>query len=438
MKILGIDISKASISAVLLLHNPPEPRQFYYDADFHQFPATAQGIKNLLDLIGNDHRENTIAIAEPTGINYLQLWATHLARAGIEIRLVDHKTLKDYRQSHLQLPDKDDDADALALACYGWQYLDNPRKFIQIRDRKIVRIRELVLRLAHLNRIQSPIINRLRQDLAWQFPEAAQINSKRGAAGLPPLLFGWIAKSRKSARYDNLYARSCGLGLTDSARFHAARICDLQIEEMVIEKELSCLIENPEFLMYRKVFNKFGMGLRVQSLLLSQIYPIEDYLNPDGEPNVKVRKGRKSGKLTKRNLSIRTFQKVLGVAPTENSSGDMKGKRITGGSDLCRKAIWQWIFCQIELKKNYPSTAPQMILKSFIEAEKSTKMPIKLIRSRIAARAVRLLFKELVATFRKLPSPSDKMILMAKEELRKGGRLENLPFILPDSILKYL
>ncbi|MEH2277714.1 MAG: hypothetical protein V7K40_23720 [Nostoc sp.] len=42
-------------------------------------------------------------------------------------------------------------------------------------DRSIVKIRELVLRLAHLNRVQSPIINRIRQDLAWQFPEVALV-----------------------------------------------------------------------------------------------------------------------------------------------------------------------------------------------------------------------------------------------------------------------
>lgn len=33
----------------------------------------------------------------------------------------------------------------------------------------------LVLSLSHLNRVQSPIINRGRQDLASQFPEAALV-----------------------------------------------------------------------------------------------------------------------------------------------------------------------------------------------------------------------------------------------------------------------
>jgi transposase len=174
MQILGLDISKASVSACLLLEKPTEPRQFYYDCHFHKFEATAFGIRGLLTLIGGD-LVNTIAVMEPTGINYQRLWGTHLARAGVEVRLVGHKELRSFREHHLGLPDKDDDADALALAIYGWDYLEAPRRFVQVRSQTIVQIRRLVLRLSHLNRVQSPIINRARQDLAWQFPEAALV-----------------------------------------------------------------------------------------------------------------------------------------------------------------------------------------------------------------------------------------------------------------------
>jgi len=114
---------------------------------------------------------------EPTGVNYQILWGTQLARAGVEVRLVGHKELRSFREHHLGLPDKDNDADALALAIYGWDYIATPGRFVQSRDRTIVQIRRLVLRLAHLNRVQSPIINRARQELAWQFPEAALIRS---------------------------------------------------------------------------------------------------------------------------------------------------------------------------------------------------------------------------------------------------------------------
>ena len=172
MKILGLDISKASVSACFLLEKPADPRQFYYDCDFRKFHSTPAGIIRLLAFIGDDIA-NTIAIMEPSGVNYQKLWGTQLARLGVEVRLVGHSELRSFRQHHLGLPDKDDDADALALAIYGWDYLENPRRFLQVRTQSVVEIRSLVLRLAHLNRVQSPIINRARQDLAWQFPEVA-------------------------------------------------------------------------------------------------------------------------------------------------------------------------------------------------------------------------------------------------------------------------
>jgi transposase len=188
IQIIGIDISKSSVSCCLISEKVTEPREFYYCYDFKKFSASALGLFELLQMIGGD-RENTIAIMEPTGVNYSRLWGTHLARAGVEVRLVGHKELRSFREHHLGLPDKDDEADALALAIYGWDYLEVPRRFVQVRSHTITEIRRLVLRLAHLNRVQSPIINRARQDLAWQFPEAALIRSLRYGEKVP-LLWG--------------------------------------------------------------------------------------------------------------------------------------------------------------------------------------------------------------------------------------------------------
>jgi len=304
MQILGLDISKASVSCCLLTEKVTDIRQFYYSYEFHKFNATASGISGLLALISD--LTNTIAVMEPTGVNYSRLWGTQLARAGVEVRLVGHKELRSFREHHLGLPDKDDDADALALAIYGWDYLEISRRFVQVRSQTIVEIRRLVLRLAHLNRVQSPIINPARQDLAWQFPEAAFIRSVRSGEKVP-LLWGWLCGQRQSVKYDLMLERSIGLGITDELCRHAARICDIQFEEMVLEFELSKLVASPQFLPYRKVFARFGFGRRVEALLLSQIYPFENYLAVDGKPDVKIRKGRKSGKPTKRHLSLRRF-----------------------------------------------------------------------------------------------------------------------------------
>jgi hypothetical protein len=285
IRILGLDVSKSSVSACLLTDKPEDPRQFYYECPFFKLSADAKGIQDLLALNGD------IALLEPTGNNYSKLWGTHLARAGVEVRLVGHKELRNYRANHLALPDKDDDADALALACYYFDYHQDPRRFVQIRSSEIVKIRELVLRLAHLNRVQSPIMNRARQDLAWQFPEVALVKSLRGESGEAPLLWGWLAGVRKSTRYDRLYKQSVGLGITNTVRFHAKRICDLQCEEHVIEGELRELLADSRFELYRTVFKKFGFGLRMQSVIISQIYPIEGFLDADGKPEVKILNG---------------------------------------------------------------------------------------------------------------------------------------------------
>lgn len=388
--IVGLDVCKSSVVACLLDSRPVEPRQFYYDCEFHKLYADVTGIKFLLEM------KPDIAVMEPTGVNYSKLWGTHLARAGVEVRLVGHKELRYYRANHLVLPDKDDQADALALACYAFDYLDVPRRFVQIRDIAVVRIRELVLRLAHLNRVQSPIINRMRQDLAWQFPEAAHKKSQRNGTGNSPLLYDWLAGIRRSTRYDNLYKQSIGLGLTDTVRHHARRLSDLQQEEIQIERELKDLLTNSMFEPYRRVFKEFGFGQRVEALLLSQIYPLGNFLNADGQPEVKIRKGRVSGNPTKRYLSRRRFEKALGVAPTQESSGDVKRRKVVGGSDLCRRALWQWVFTRIEPAKTRSFSPIGEHLGKVLDEEKASGRPIKLVRSRVCSKAARLLFDALV------------------------------------------
>ncbi|BAZ50148.1 hypothetical protein NIES4103_27620 [Nostoc sp. NIES-4103] len=390
IKILGLDVSKSSVSACLLTEKPNSPRQFYYECHFYRFSANSAGINKLLELNAD------IALMEPTGSNYSKLWGTHLARAGVEVRLVGHKELRSYRHHHLALPDKDDDADALALACYYFDYHADLRRFVQVRDLTIVRVRELVLRLAHLNRVQSPIINRIRQDLAWQFPEVALIRSKRLDAGEVPLLWGWLAEERKSTRYDRLYQNTAGLGITDTVRNHAKRLCHLQREELAIERELSQWLSDTRFKPYCEVFRSFGFGDRLTAIVISQIYPLSGFLGEDGKPEVRIRQGRNSKKPTKRHMSLRRFQKALGVAPSLEASGDMKKTKVVGGSDLCRIAMWQWVFTRIEPRRNRVKNEIGKFLGEKLDTEKAAGRPIKLVRMKIAAIGARLLFRELV------------------------------------------
>ena len=211
-----------------------------------------------------------------------------------------------------------------------------------------------------------------------------------------PLLWGWLCRQRQSVKYDLLLERSIGLGITDEVRRHAARICDIQREEMVLEFELSKLVGESQFLPYGKVFARFGFGRRVEALLLSQLYPFENYLGTDGKPDIKIRKGRRSGKPTKRHLSLHRFCKALGYAPSQESSGDLQKSKVVGGSDLCRKALWQWIFTRIEPQRSRLNNDIGDRLGELMDLEKASGRPVRLVRSRVAAKAVKILFKELV------------------------------------------
>lgn len=377
--VLGLDVCKDRVVCCLLTSKPSDPRQLYYDHDFYEIPVSTTGIKQILSFGA------AIAVMEPTGVNYSKIWVSKLIEAGIQVFLVGHRQLKNYRIS-LDLPDKDDPADALALACYWFDYGDSPRRFVRLRDPVIAEMRDLVLRLQHLNRVQSPVINRLRQDLIWQFPEVAKRRLDSS------VFWGWLAGERKSARYDRLYAESCGLGIEQYTRDHAKLLCDLHHRENAIERRLRELLKDDRFAAYREVFRQFGFGERIEAMVLSQIYPLENYLK-DGEPEIRVLKSKRTGKPTKRHLSLRRFCKALGVSPEREDSGDNR-KTKKAGSTLCRTALWQWCFTRFEVRDAYPKSAIGEVLLGYWEYEKD-RGPIRLARSRFAARAVKLLFKEL-------------------------------------------
>ncbi|MEA5574797.1 IS110 family transposase, partial [Calothrix sp. UHCC 0171] len=375
LRILGLDVSKSTVSACLLTEKPNEPRQFYYSYDFKLFPAIREGLDAMLAL------NPDIAIMEPTGTNYSKIWSEHLTRNGVEVKLVGHKELRSYRAHHLALPDKDDNADSLALACYWFDYCNDTKRFVRNYDLQISRIRQLVLRLEHLNRVQSPVINRLRQDLAWQFPEVALVKSKRSVHGSLPLLWAWISQQRNSKHYDSLYSKTIGLGLEESTRERAGIICSLQNQEYCIEKELRSHLKEAQFTPYFEVFEEFGFGFRLSAILIAYIYPIENFLI-DGKPEVQFHRGRHSKKPTKRYLSLRRFQKTLGLAPSLEASGDKKGLKTSDGSRLCRKAMWQWVFSSLEPKFRRLDNPTAKTLWEYLDAEKSNGKPIRLVRSR--------------------------------------------------------
>jgi tRNA U54 and U55 pseudouridine synthase Pus10 len=78
------------------------------------------------------------------------------------------------------------------------------------------------------------------------------------------------------------------------------------------------------------------------------------------------------------------------------ASGDIRKAKVVGGSDLCRKSLWQWVFTRIEPKRSRLKNEIGKSLGEKLDTEKEAGRPVKLVRMKIAAIAVRLLFRELV------------------------------------------
>ena len=82
--------------------------------------------------------------------------------------------------------------------------------------------------------------------------------------------------------------------------------------------------------------------------------------------------------------------------PTQESSGDVRKSKVAGGSGLCRKAFWLWVFSTIEPARRRPNNEIGQFLGSYLDAQKADGKPVQLARSRTSAKAAKLLFKELL------------------------------------------
>jgi hypothetical protein len=130
------------------------------------------------------------------------------------------------------------------------------------------------------------------------------------------------------------------------------------------------------------LYSGSAAALRRIALFLGECDRAENYFGADGKPEVRIRKGRKSGKPTKRYLSLRRFQKSLGLAPSLEASGDKSKIKIVGGSDLCRIARGKWVFTRIEVKRCRINNEIGKILGARLDAEKAAGRPVRLVRSR--------------------------------------------------------
>lgn len=445
LKVLGVDVSKSSVTLHLLdcypaggLRNYWEKTRnkastlyptFFSNPDARKKQKSAYDFADYLKEIKPD-----VAVIEPTGNHYSRVWVSILTALGIKILWVGHAELRRYRGSK-HLPNKSDPADALAMSAYPHD-LDhkhengtlNMRYFLIHRPENIDRIRELCQQLEHLNRVQSPIINYARQLLAWQFPEVAHTRSVSMREGAAPPLWSWLSERNDMApvsktRLDNLYKKSIageyGIKIDSTLRQHADWLCDIALNEQAIEAELKALVYLDDFKLCNSVFDLFGFGLRVRARLLSRIYPFEAFLT-NGKQLIeyevkevkKVEKTRVNGKTVvkreagevkrvKRNRSRDAFKMRLGMGTVLEQSGDTLVEK-NSGSALCRMSLWQYVLCQVETERIPINDVTKKLLDACLTLKKITNAQGKKLlngkhmQAKLMSKTVHLLFQELV------------------------------------------
>lgn len=338
MKIAGIDVSRGSITIIVLSEIPDDLRKVRRNAI--KLTADQKGIEALAAL------EFDCAVMEPSGIHYSKIWAHHLTLLGREIRWVDHQEINNYRKSW-KISNKTDQLDAIALACYGLERYNRPSHFIKAQRGEV---RSLCLQLKHLNRSRNPLINRLRQQLAAEFPEVSEREVKRPwLIENPPGLWRFIAGERITPKWQDELDSSIGTGITSFTRGLARQICDSERLEVEVEIALAAELEKPEYAPYLKVFENYALGTRVGAFLLSEIYPFEQFLSSDGNQINEYVDTETSR--SRRNRSLGAFKKACGVGMVYYQSGDSQGWKAGGNKDV-RSALWQWCKIAVVMSPN--------------------------------------------------------------------------------------
>jgi hypothetical protein len=384
-KVVGADACNGRLVCIMLDSLPSDEeigniyreKSAYFDVD-----VSASGLSYLLSL------KPDVIVLEPTGVNYIKFWVIKLAECGIKVVLVDHKKSNRFRDD-LSLPDKDDEADALALACYYLKHQNNVLRFVRIRDEITSQLRDCALRLKHIDRVQSPLINRLQQDLAWAMPEV------KGSVNAV-LFWRWLAGRARSKKYDYIKIATCGLGINQHMEAMAGLLVDLWQQKAIVEREMLALLDCPQFDRDRAVMRQYYLPDIAQAIIISQYYPLSNFLGEDGKPLVQLTRSRRTQTKTIKPIGLRRFRKTLGVAPVREASGKSPTKTKKAGSKLCRCQLWLWSFSTFERGTKIKTATPLMRDLNQLWLDLHDRKSIKIARSTFHSKVVERLFYDLL------------------------------------------
>ncbi|NEP39926.1 MAG: IS110 family transposase [Okeania sp. SIO2H7] len=383
----GVDVGSSSIVVCWAIERPTQVRETYRDfANFREFDLKSIDALKSLGI--------TKAFLEPTGWHYARLWISILERSGADVCLVGHGELLSYRK-FLDLPDKDDRADALALLCYGFDFEGVTGRFLFRRDADCQKLRDFYFRLGFYARLRTSLINRLRQDLKYQFPEISNVYLGRKTYGNTPLTVRWLSGEEESQGYESSLACSVGEGLyCDDTIFMAELLYDIFEQERWIEDRITDIFRLEKFVPYLEVLQEFKMGnLRTAAFIISQVFPLDCFLGDNGRPIVEKRL-TENGNLATRRLSEARFKSRMGAAPSREFSGKSRRFRKRGSREA-RIVLWRWFRTIIEIRKNRPASEVGQKVVRLWEDGKESGVPVKKLRAKCRSVAMALLFRRL-------------------------------------------
>lgn len=398
MCVIGMDISKGIATCVMLEELPSNLLEFSRSEEFvywHVKPC-------LEDLEAIATLEPKMIVYEPSGGKYERAFIQWFTKRGIECQKVAGRRLAIYR-TEKGLP-KDDHFDGLAIAAYGIEKNGVAGAFIPQTPPEIEHLRQLWLQRHSLNRQRSAMVARLRQQLAYEFPEAMEFDCVGKWGRDVPGLILWLNGDQSTKGYsiwENRYTAgtitrggkkvevpgTIGSGISDYTRMVAAQLLEAIRAIASQEEAIDSILNKAEYEPYIRAMRSLDFNRSMMAVWLSRIFPFDKFLDQGRERT--SRRMSNSGKWCTHNQSLAQFKAALGaaidiprsgmtgIAPTRQkwrSGRKEKSEKVPIGCKYSRIAFWQWATLRIETSKAQGELAAQLIARRHQLKEKGKNL----------------------------------------------------------------
>lgn len=390
MRVVGIEVAKASIICCVLDHIPENPAKYAKTYKTQSFRPNHEGLKAVSEL-------GDLFVLEPTGA-YSRIWFEYLLKAGKDVRKVSPKRISHTRR-HYGIESKTDRYDAFFISIYGLLNANDRSQFLAEHAETL---RELVLTHQSLTKATSQNASRIWRSLSFEWPEACITKTGKKPkqardflVSEPPGLFRFIAGQRVTgtAQKQQSLDQTVGSGLSDLTKLYARHLCDLERHQYSIEQQIVALLQCSEFESYGRVFDSFGFGPMTRAVLLSRIHPLERFLDENNRPiteYVRTDKGR-----SKRYVSLGSFKLALGMGTVFKQSGDSSEEK-PGGAGYARVALFRHCKTKIVIVPPTDLSEARRVEHRRYYERISPGMPHTKALMKLSAKICKDLFKDLV------------------------------------------